>query len=123
MAYLNGTWEPLAPFFEQHDLTLSPVLAKPPVRIGEQAPTVDFDTAYERIMSYVGFTPLQNAAGMPAMSVPLAWSRGGLPIGAHFSAARGNERTLLELAYELEQARPWADKWPPHGLAGAAMRP
>ncbi|MFP3943503.1 MAG: amidase [Alphaproteobacteria bacterium] len=115
VAYLNGTWERLAPFFEAYDVTLTPVLAKPPVRIGEQAPTVDFDTAYERITGYVAFTPVQNAAGMPAMSVPLAWSAGGLPIGTHFSAARGDERTLLELAYELEQARPWADKWPPHG--------
>ncbi|MFW6027806.1 MAG: amidase family protein, partial [bacterium] len=120
VAYLNGTWDRIAPFFEEYDVTLTPVLAKPPVPIGQQAPTVDFDTAYERIMSYVGFTPIQNAAGTPAMSVPLAWSAGGLPIGAHFSAARGAERTLLELAYELEQARPWSDKWPPHGAVKTA---
>lgn len=119
VTYLRGTHARIAPFFETHELTLTPVLARPPVRIGEQAPTLDFDTLRERLTSYVGFTPLQNAAGTPAMSVPLAWSAAGLPIGAHFSAARGGERTLLELAYELEQARPWADKWPPHGAVTA----
>jgi len=46
------------------------------------------------------------------MSVPLTWSEGGLPIGSHFSAAKGQERRLLELAYELEQARPWAARRP-----------
>lgn len=122
VAYLNGVGAQLEPFFEQYDVTLTPVLAKPPVRIGEQAPTVEFDTVYERVTAYVGYTPIQNAAGTPAMSVPLAWSAAGLPIGTHFSAARGAERTLLELAYELERARPWAGRWPPNSPAGAAGR-
>ena len=68
---------------------------------------------FERVINYVGYTPLQNVAGAPAMSVPLSWSPAGLPIGAHFSAAKGQERTLLELAYELELARPWAGRKPP----------
>jgi amidase len=46
------------------------------------------------------------------MSVPLSWSHGGLPIGSHFSAAKGEERKLLELAYELEHARPWTQRKP-----------
>jgi amidase len=46
------------------------------------------------------------------MSVPLAWSASGLPIGIHFSAPVGEERRLLELAYELEEARPWAARVP-----------
>jgi amidase len=46
------------------------------------------------------------------MSVPLGWSAGGLPIGIHFSAAKGEEKRLLELAYELEQAQPWANRKP-----------
>jgi amidase len=64
-------------------------------------------------VDYVGYTPLQNVAGAPAMSVPLAWTGSGLPIGAHFSAPKGAERRLLELAYELEQARPWTSRRPP----------
>jgi amidase len=46
------------------------------------------------------------------MSVPLAWTSLGLPIGVHFSAAKGQEKRLLELAYELEQAQPWASRKP-----------
>jgi amidase len=51
------------------------------------------------------------------MSVPLHASSGGLPIGAHFAAAAGNDAMLLSLAYELERARPWADRFPPFSCA------
>ena len=66
------------------------------------------------MISYVAYTVVFNVAGMPAMSVPLGWSEQGLPIGSQFAAKTGDERTLLELAYELEEAQPWADKWPPY---------
>jgi amidase len=65
---------------------------------------------FAKVRDYVAYTPLQNAAGAPAMSMPLSMSPDGLPIGAHFAAAKGQERTLLELAYELEQAAPWAGR-------------
>jgi Asp-tRNA(Asn)/Glu-tRNA(Gln) amidotransferase A subunit family amidase len=74
----------------------------------------DVEAALRRMAdSTYGDSPLQNVAGAPAMSVPLAWSAGGLPIGIHFSAPLGGERRLLELAYELEQAQPWASRRPP----------
>ncbi len=98
-------------FFGDVDVLLTPVLSNPPLPIGEIAPTLGM-AGFDRVLDYVGYTPLQNAAGAPAMSVPLAWSQGGLPIGAHFSAAKGQECRLLELAYELEQARPWAGRRP-----------
>jgi amidase len=98
--------------FAEADVMLTPVLSKPPLRIGEISPTLGMEVGFARVTQYVGYTPLQNVAGAPAMSVPLAWSSDGLPIGAHFSAPRGQERRLLELAYELEQARPWAGRKP-----------
>jgi amidase len=55
----------------------------------------------------VAFTPLQNATGDPAISLPLGESASGLPVGMMLSAVRGQESRLLELAYELEEARPW----------------
>jgi amidase len=100
-----------AAFFENIDVLLTPVLSSPPIALGEISPDTGMQ-GFERVSSYVGYTPLQNVAGAPAMSVPLAWSAGGLPIGAHFSAAKGQERRLLELAYELEQARPWRERRP-----------
>jgi len=99
-------------FFTQHDLLLTPTLARLPPRIGWLGPDVPFQDGMERLMSFVGFTPVQNASGQPAMSVPLHWSSSGLPIGSHFAARAGDERTLLELAYQLEEARPWAGRLP-----------
>lgn len=100
-----------ASMFSDADVYMTPVLAKPPVPLGQ----IDGGkgmAVFATLSDYVGYTPLQNVAGAPAMSVPLAWSQGGLPIGIHFSASKGEERRLLELAYELEQARPWAARRP-----------
>jgi amidase len=97
--------------FANADVLLTPVLAKPPLPLGEIAPSLGME-GFARVAEYASYTPLQNVAGAPAMSVPLGWSSGGLPIGAHFSAAKGQEGRLLELAYELEQAQPWADRKP-----------
>jgi amidase len=58
-------------------------------------------------VDWVAFTPLQNVTGDPAVSLPLAESANGLPIGMMFSARLGREATLLELAYELEEASPF----------------
>ncbi|MEO1504367.1 MAG: amidase [Pseudomonadota bacterium] len=112
IAYFDRIAEAYDAFFTSYDVILSPVTRSPPVPIGEQAPTVDFETLLERSVDFVSYTPVHNAIGTPAMSVPLAWSADGLPIGLQFAAQRGAERTLLELAYELEAARPWADQWP-----------
>ena len=100
-------------FFTRYDMLLTPTVAQLPPALGHFGPDVPFDQYFERLMKYVGFTPVQNAAGQPAMSVPLHWSSSGLPIGSHFAARAGDERTLLELAYQLEAAHPWRDRKPP----------
>lgn len=107
----------LEEFNSGFDVWLTPVLNSAPPLLGEQAPTVDFDTLYDRVLKYVAHTPLQNVAGTPAMSVPLGWNEQGLPIGSQFAAPLGREDVLFALAYELEEARPWADKWAPASIA------
>ncbi|MEO8114816.1 MAG: amidase, partial [Phenylobacterium sp.] len=94
------------------DVILSPVLSTPPPLLGEVGPLVAFDTVVARLVEYVGYTPLHNIAGAPAMSVPLTWTPEGLPVGMMFAARPGDERTLFELAYQLEAARPWAGRIP-----------
>jgi amidase len=108
---LRAVEQQYASMFTDADVYLTPVLAKPPVPLGEIDGAKGM-AVFATLSDYVGYTPLQNVAGAPAMSVPLAWSQGGLPIGIHFSAPKGEERRLLELAYELEQARPWASRKP-----------
>lgn len=122
-------------FFTQYDVLLTPTLAQPPVPIGSLGPTKREDALLrclgmfgsgrlvkaaglleEAAKSALDFTPwtaIYNATGQPAMSVPLHWSADGLPIGVHFVGHFGHEGTLLRLASQLEQARPWFDRLPP----------
>jgi amidase len=100
-------------WFERQDVVLSPVLGLPPVPLGYVSGDVPIETLGERLATYVGYTSLHNVAGAPAMSVPLHWTADGLPVGVQFAARAGDERTLFELAFELEQARPWAHRRPP----------
>ena len=117
LAYFDRLGGEFDAFFGEADVLLTPVAGAPPFPIGEQAPDLPFDLLMERVVEYVGYTPQHNVAGTPAMSVPLAISPDGLPIGSQFAARVGDERTLLELAFELERARPWAERWAPNSVA------
>jgi amidase len=104
----------IARFFETHDLWLTPTLGEPPVPIGTFAASYDDPLAgFFRAGDFAPFTPVVNATGQPAMSVPLHWNDAGLPIGSHFVARFGEEATLFRLAAELEKARPWSGRRPP----------
>jgi len=96
-----------AQFFATYDAVLTPTLADQTPRVGYLAPT-DYQQVIDRLISWVAFTPLQNVTGEPAISLPLAQSAAGMPVGMMLAADTGQEALLLELAYELEEARPWA---------------
>jgi amidase len=104
---LKKTYQLYAQVFRNYDVILSPVLAHTTPKIGWLSPTESFETHFDRLTQYVSFTPLNNAAGGPAISLPLGSTKSGLPIGIHFSANHGAERTLLELAFELEADQPF----------------
>jgi amidase len=91
-----------------YDVVLTPTLADEPPQVGYLDPMADYEQIIDRLQDWVAFTPLHNVTGEPAISLPLAVSANGLPLGLMFSAALGPEARLLELAYELEDARPWA---------------
>ncbi len=90
-----------------YDVTLTPTLATETPLLGHLDPMADYDQVMDRLMDWVAFTPLQNATGEPAISLPLATTAAGLPQGMMLGAARGREGRLLALAHELEQAAPW----------------
>ncbi|MEP6817130.1 MAG: amidase [Marmoricola sp.] len=94
--------------YKKYDVVLSPVLGHPTPQLGHLRPDQPFEEHFERLLEWVAFTPLQNATGDPAISLPTAMSGAGTPIGVQFATRLGGEATLIELAYEIEAARPFA---------------
>lgn len=91
--------------FEKYDVLLSPTLSHPAPPIGHFGTEVDTIDVIMKLNSYINFTTTQNITGAPAISLPLGLSRDGLPVGVQFAAMSGQERILLELAYEMEEAK------------------
>jgi amidase len=106
----------IARFQQTYDVWLTPTLAEPPLSLGMLPTAVDDPMpTLMRATAFVPFTPLCNASGQPAMSVPLFWNEAGVPIGTHFIGRFGDEATLFRLAAQLEAARPWAHRRPSIG--------
>jgi amidase len=102
-----------AAFWTSHDVVLTPTLALPPVPIGWQE---DAEGAVEQLLRSVAFTPftaIANLTGLPAVSMPLHWTDGGIPIGVQAIGPPAGDSLVLRLAAQLESARPWADRRPP----------
>ncbi|WP_041788669.1 amidase [Mycolicibacterium gilvum] len=106
-ARLARTRRITAGLYGTYDALLTPTLAETTPPIGHLDPTAPYEQIIDRLIEWVAFTPLQNATGEPAISLPLAQSATGLPIGLMFAAPVGHEARLLELAFELEAAQPW----------------
>jgi amidase len=124
----------IAGFFDGYDVLLTPTVATPPFLTGALQPTPKeqkllemlgmlgsgrafrwagaIDQMAAKVFDWIPWTPLANATGQPAMSVPLCWNKDGLPIGMHFMGRYGDEATLYRLAGQLEQARPWFGRRP-----------
>lgn len=107
LARLQRAGRRSAVLFEDHDVVLSPVVAQRTPPLGYLSPQVGYDTLIVRLIRQVAVTPLHNVAGFPAVAVPGPLDDGGLPTSTMLAATWGDERTLLELAFELEQARPF----------------
>ena len=100
-------------FWDDVDIVVTPTLALPPVPIGWQD---EADGAFGKLRRNTAFTPftaIANLTGQPAMSLPLHWSSGGVPIGVQLIGPPAGEATLLALAAQIEVARPWSDRRPP----------
>lgn len=99
-------------FFEKYDVLLHPVTMKKALPLGcYDGEKNTIDNILEVSAQYAHLSPIANATGQPAMSVPLYWNDDNLPIGSHFMAPFGDEATLFQLAAQLEQAQPWWEKY------------
>jgi amidase len=95
------------------DLLLTPTMGEPPTPLGTFEPESGNPASpIFRSIPTAGFTAFWNATGQPAVSLPLHWSDEGLPIGVQLVAAYGREDLLIRVAAQLEEAQPWADRWP-----------
>lgn len=135
LRYLKLTARGVTSFFETHDALMTPVLSRVPPPIGALQPSPKERTIIRTVgrakagwllrklgiaerlaaetFGFMPWTPVFNVTGQPAMSVPLFWTDGGLPIGMHFVGRFGDEATLFQLAGQLEMARPWSHRKPP----------
>ncbi|QXQ07599.1 amidase [Sphingosinicellaceae bacterium] len=102
--------------FEAFDVYLCPVMTAPPPPIGFSDPrTVHPGEINKRQAALYPYTAMFNFTGQPSVSLPLAESAEGLPIGMMLTARYGDEATLFRLAGQLEKEMPWSDRRP--GLA------
>jgi amidase len=114
LATLNATSRAIGPFFETYDAWLTPTLARPPDPLGILNRSRGGAVAWWRFdCSFNPWNPVANLTGQPAMSLPLAMTDDGLPIGVLLAGRFGDESTLFRLAGQLEAARPWRDRRPP----------
>jgi amidase len=133
--YLRRSARDIGRFFQDYDVLLTPTLGMPPVKLGQLLPQgaqgaalnllaslnagrmlrtfLNIDELVGTVFEFIPNLPVFNATGQPAMSVPLHRTEDGLPIGMHFVSRFGDEATLLRLASQLEQARPWFERMPP----------
>ena len=133
----------LAAFHQRYDVLVTSTLGTPPKQLGELGPTA----AQQRILATLSRLPLRplllralsemgpealealpntqlfNLTGQPAASVPMGWtpdpsgSQSGLPLAVQLAGRCGDEGLLLQLAAQIEAARPWADRLPPTAAA------
>lgn len=139
---LQLTGRRIGALFESIDLLLTPTLASPPPPIGALQPTPSerwqmkllgaigspgllralgaYRQLAAKAFAFIPYTPVFNATGQPAMSVPLHWNAAGLPIGVQFVGRFGDEATLFRLAGQLERAQPWFHRRPPRAPVAPA---
>lgn len=104
--------ERIGRLFADHDVLLTPGLARPPLRIG----AFNGRGAIPTLLGAIALTPytsIWNLTGQPAAAVPAGHDASGLPLSAQLVGRADGEPTLLALAAQLEAQRPWAERRPP----------
>lgn len=117
-AHLQQFARRLVAFLEPYDALLTPALAERPLPLGTlDTAAPDPMQTFTRSGLFTPFTPVFNASGQPAISLPLYQGADGLPLGVQIVGRPVGEGRLLALAAQLERAQPWAQRRP-LGLAG-----
>jgi amidase len=112
LAALQGAARQILVDLAGYDAVLTPTLAAPPVAVGALRDDADPARDFDNQKRFTPFTSVANLTGQPAISLPLAWTSDGLPIGVMLAGRPAGEAALLSLAGQLEAARPWIDRHP-----------
>lgn len=99
--------------FDDIDIYMTPVFSSAPVPIGRLGPAQAWPERRAALVDYGSYCWVDNVAGTPAISLPLGFSGSGVPVGIQFAARPGNERLLLELAFQIENTLRWPELRPP----------
>lgn len=130
----TGYTQAMTAFYGDYDLFMTPTMAQAPIEVGAldtPAPlqlgariahrlhggrvlqaTGIVDQMIEENLGWVPYTQLANLTGRPAISVPVYWTPEGLPLGIQFNGPLGSDGALLRFAAQLEEARPWIERFP-----------
>ncbi len=94
-------------YFEDFDIWLAPTMMQLPLGLGALDLRGTDEDVENRLLGYVGHSPLANATGLPALSFPAGFGRGDLPVGMQIFGPLGREDLLLRVAAQVEEAHPW----------------
>jgi aspartyl-tRNA(Asn)/glutamyl-tRNA(Gln) amidotransferase subunit A len=105
-------WGEVQRFLARFDLLITPTVAVPPFAVGRPG-VKEINGRAASPLGWIPFTFPFNLTGQPAATVPVGFTRGGLPVGLQIVGRRLGERTVLAASAALEAASPWAARRPP----------
>ena len=111
VAGMHNTSREIVQTLMPYDALLSPTTASPAVKIG--ALPSKLETSADEIYAWIPFTFPFNSTGQPAISLPNGLSKSGLPLALQIVGRPGDEAGIISIAAQLEEARPWKDRYPP----------
>ncbi|WP_121064341.1 amidase [Chachezhania antarctica] len=107
-AIINEQVRTLAQYWERYDILVTPSTDGPaPIHGALPMDRGTLDEFLEGLFAISPFSAAFNASGQPAISLPLAQSDDGLPVGVQFVARFADDATLLQLAAQIEAASTW----------------
>jgi amidase len=95
------------------DVLVTPTFTRAPLRIGEYEGR-GTQWTLNGTAAWVPHLAAYNHTGQPAAAVPAGFTPEGLPLSVQLVGRPDDEPTVLSLAAQIEAARPWADRRPPH---------
>src|SRR5699024_1702277 len=96
--------EKLRLFFDNYDVLITPTVPTDAFDVGLNTPR---ELSHRSIVSWVYYTYPFNLTGQPAVSIPVGFTKNGLPVGMQVVSKLNDEAMLFNFASHYEKAHPW----------------